>query len=745
MENALLDTLDQSLYGTDTKRLCKQLTKDKICRVIQVNERRLPDLYKKTLQFHPHGYIFMCQSPMASGKTFQLRKLIKYYTKVARTNKKEFRALVITPRRTFASFIFNQLQGFSHYAHVKKPYSYIQYPRLIVQLQSLKHFKDIKSDTCSVRGYSLLILDEVHSIVQELFSDLFTAEENRYGIHLFIKVLRAIPRWLCFDAHLSVDLINILSHIVTNNYPDVPRICLINSFRSRDHSMIIYRKCLYNNTVINILKRQLMSSEEFNSYKPFLCAQRIRSMIVNIKSDKIDKLFQRIYIRDYLESSDEDDILVEMIHDLRQGNKICVTTSTKKQAFILKKLFRACGFKPMLLTGESSEEKKRMFAKSADSFLYGCSLFIYTTAFQVGIDVSSRVPYFDIHYIFLECSEFVASPSALVQAIGRIRKLKKNQYKICVIDNFKSQRKAAVTTDDTIPLKRELVLPIEGSDKQLFKQLIDIHFKEKFVSQNVRFFIHLFIRLMSHKVRPFVKVEDKMQPLDSVINVESFHYSFKKYETFIDKFIQSYKIEIKDYLDKYVQCIWDKLETETVFVSTIVNNFDAFIKLPNGMSRAECLMKICEFTNYPLGFVYSYIFSEVTNNYLLQCYFKQQVKLFYRRCEIEDLNQFKNLFDVLVKCCKMEKGQTKLLYKENDFKNMITTFGSDIVSVYSKFVSPIINRTVTPRKLFVAMMSKVLRVYIRKHRVDFTELHSYIKIIDIPKWVMYNASQTVSV
>ena len=746
MDKILLESVDESLYGTDTTALYKRLKKGDTFRAIQINQRRLPDLYKKFLQYHPNGYIFWCRSQMGSGKTFQIRKIIRYYNMEATRSNKELRILIITPRRSFAHYICNVLQGFFHYQRVKKPYSYVQYPKLVVQLQSLKHFNDIRWDTYSVKGYSLLIMDEIHSIVQELFSNLFTAADNRYCIHIFIKILRAIPRWLCFDAHLSVDLINMLSSIISDKGSSMSRICLINSFCSSDHKLILFRKCLYNNTTTNILKRKLMASSEFECYKPFLCAQRIRNIVVNIDYDKVEKIFRKIYLRDFITSSDEDDILVELFNDLRQGNKVCVTTSTKKQALKLNKLLKSCGFKPKLLTGESSEYDKNRFVKNADSYLHGCSLFIYTTAFQVGIDVSSRVPYFDIHYVFIECSEYVASPAALVQAIGRIRNIKKNLYKVCVIENVKRQCTAA-RLDDLRPLNRDVILPCGKSDKPVFKDLIDFHFKEKYVSQNVNLFVNLFLRLLSHKAKPYVKhIDGGIQSLESVVNFASYQYSVKHYEEFIESFILRYSNEIMEYLDKYVQNIWNKLESETVFVSTIVNNFHAFIRLPNNMCRAECLMKICEFTNHAIGFLYSFLLTNLSdNNHLLRCYFEQQIKLFYEKCTIEDLSRFKTLFDKFINCCILKKGFTKFSIHEQHFTNMINECRNDILLVYSKFVSSIISISDSPRKLFLSMMSKLLHVYIRSNTADLSTLYSYMKIINIPKWVMYNASQTISI
>lgn len=740
---AISARLCEDLYGTEVETLCKRLKKQKTCHVVEVDQKLLPDLFEKHLKYHPNGYVFFCKSHMGSGKTFQLQKLIMRMTKYSRNENRQFRVLAITPRRTFASFLEGQLKGFYHYRSVKKPYNYIRYPKLVVQLQSLCHFQDIDTDSNSISGYSLLIMDEIHSIVQELFSDLFSTEEQLRFMKIFVKVLKAIPRWFCSDAHLSTDLINALIQIASDYKPDLSRICLINKYSNVDYKLIFHRKCLFSNTVLNLLRRKLIKLEHFESYKPFLCAQQIRKVVSIDGIGKIDKIFKRIYIRDFLASSDSDDILTYLHRDLTSGKKICVTSSTKKQAVLIKDLFKTCGFKVKLLTGSSTCEKKKCFTDDPETYIKRCDLFIYTTAFQVGIDVSSRVPYFDKQYIFISCSENVPAPSSLMQTIGRIRTLISKQYIAVVIINSRFEKNQVFSLDDNVSLKHDHIFP-KAKLNPVLQNFIDLHLKEKLVNQNVHVFIDVFIRLMSYKAKPFVKLESGIQDVSEVVNFQSFHYCLKDYERFVDKFICKYTDELTAYFEKYVHRVWDKLETESVFVSTIVNNYDAFIRLPPDMPRAECLMRVCEFTNSSLGFIYSFIFSKIDNDILLIRYFEQQLNHFCRKCSVDDLLKLKHLFDAFVKCCNLQKGCRKCSFDGKKFSSMLEENSSNIVVLFSKFVRSAITNASTPQTLFLTLLSKVFRVYISNFMADFTELYQYLKIIDIPKWVKYNAESTVS-
>ena len=296
---SLLDQLDVSIYGTDTKMLIKKLKSS--YRVVEHKCDKLPNIYNKYLK-DKQFYSLFVRSHMGSGKTFQLRNIIHNLMHYAKTVKKEFKAVVISPRQMFTSCMITKLPGFKEYRQVKAPYSHIRHPRLIVQVQSLKHFQDILSDTYSVKGYWLVILDEVHSIIDELFSDLSSTSQKQTCMKIFFKVLRAIPRWICLDAHLSLDLVNILKEIDRESDLNKHNLCLINTYKRYDFKLIFYRKCLCNANVFRMFKMKLSKSKEFEKYNPLLCTQNIKSILVDDNANMLEKLLKKIYIRDFLKS-----------------------------------------------------------------------------------------------------------------------------------------------------------------------------------------------------------------------------------------------------------------------------------------------------------------------------------------------------------------------------------------------------------------------------------------------------------
>jgi hypothetical protein len=725
-----VDKLDMAVYGTDCKALATALKPS--FRVIEHNCDKLPSIYNRYLK-EKQFYSLYVRSHMGSGKTTQLRNIIRHFKRSANVSKKELKALIISPRQMFTSCIVNKLKDFKDYRHVKKPYSCIKNPRLVVQVQSLRHFEEIESDTFSVKGYWVVILDEAHSIIDELFTDLMTPQQKRQCITTFVKVLRAIPRWICLDAHLSLDLINIFKAIDSSNGIDKHMICLINTYKRYDFKLVFYRKCLYSALIIRLLKAKLIKSATFAKYKPLLCTQKIKCIFDEDHSDTTENIFKKIYVRDLLCGNDNSDLLVDLHDELKRGKKICITTSTKRQAQLIHSVFTYCGYKSILLTRDSTEEQKRNFASEPDRYINHCQLFIYTTAFQVGIDVSANAPYFDIHYVFMECSTNVPSPGAFVQALGRIRTLKSNTYKVVVMDTTKRHMLESLDGDTLIPLDRNLIIP-ECNDS-IKEMLINYHFKEKCIGKSPVLYTEMFMRLLSCKAKSYVTINEELFPVEQIVNFYSFQYSYNDYNMFVEMFISQYEHEIQQELNKYIENIWARLETSSIYVSTLVNNYHAFIRLPEEMSRSECLLKVCEFTSFPFGFIYTYLFA--TDNDLKTSYCEQNIKTYLPKCTVHDLFRFKELFIGFMKCCLKNRCCRWTLVKDS-YREFLHTFKNEIVFCYSKFINIVVSRAASLHELLNRLMTKMLRVYVYDTFVDLSVLHSYRMIIDVNELVCYN-------
>lgn len=335
----------------------------------------------------------------------------------------------------------------------------------------------------------------------------------------------------------------------------------------------------------------------------------------------------------------------------------------------------------------------------------------------------------------MECSTNVPSPGAFVQALGRIRTLKSNTYKIVVMDTRKRKILETLDSNCLVPLDRNLIIPdCNNSIKEL---LTNFHFKERAIGKNPVLYVEMFIRLLSCKAKPYALINGEMFSVDNVVNFYNFQYSYNEYNVFVDTFIIQYECEIQQELDKYINNIWTRLETSSIYVSTLVNNFDAFIQLPDNMSRSECLLKVCEFTSFSFGFVYTYIFG--TDNELKKNYCEQNFKTYLPKCTVHDLYRLKCLFGTFVKCCLTNSPCRWKLIKDK-YQVLLHTFKNDIVFCYSKFVNAVVSRAASIDDLFRKLLSKTLRVFVYNDYVDLTELRSYTTIIDVNKLISYNTT-----
>ena len=491
--------------------------------------------------------------------------------------------------------------------------------------------------------------------------------------------------------------------------------------------------------MIRLLRTKLNASSKFQKYKPLFNTQKIRNLVIENDVDKVEKIFLKTYRKHLLQSNDQNDILVDLINSLMKGQRVCVTTATKRQAFILKNLFKDSGFKVRLLTGDSSESKKQNFAQNPDRFIRGCQLFIYTTAFQVGIDVSSSKPYFDTHYVFLEVSTRIASPGAFVQAVGRIRTTKRNEFKVVVMDGRK--RKVVdciVSSDNLVPRNSNTIMPAGKSNAKISSMLTNYHYKEKALGENTYLYLDMFVRLLSCKAKPYVVYDGEMYRAEDMANFLGFHFSNQEYETFVDHFIEIYEEEIKLYFDKQVNRIWTKLEASSIYVSTLVNNFDAFLTIPEELNRSECVLKICEFTTLPFGFLYCYIFSKRGHWERKQRYFESVLESYFPKCEMRDLEVLKSLLVNFLKTCN-DTEDDRLEINIPAFDIFLQLMKEQIVCCYTKFVSTVVSKSSKIRNLFCTLLSKTLRLNVFGNQVDLTELNIFRRLIDIDKFTDYNS------
>jgi hypothetical protein len=139
---------------------------------------------------------------LGKGKT----TCYKNYIKEMSQNSK---VIVLTPRKSFASNISNEL-AFTDYQKVKGE---IKDSRIVIQFESLHRLKDSKFD--------LVVMDEVESILKQMTSVKTNGNNLQENIEKFEEILKTAGNILCADAFLTSKTTDLLTALKINHNIDI--------------------------------------------------------------------------------------------------------------------------------------------------------------------------------------------------------------------------------------------------------------------------------------------------------------------------------------------------------------------------------------------------------------------------------------------------------------------------------------------------------------------------------------------
>ena len=723
----LIENIDYTLYGTKADPLLDGLKAEGSTIVEHICDERLPDLYNLHLRGRER-FLMTCKSDMNTGKTYQIKSVIKGFSEQADENGYQFNVLFITPRCSFASYVVANFNGFEDYRECEHPFSYRLYPRFVVQLQSLKHFERMETDTTGFDGYDLLVLDEIHSLFEELFS-VYTDASSKVFTYLS-NIIRAIPRVLCLDAHLSHGMIKVLYDIEGEQHRR-DRLCIVNSYAPKSHAMIIYRKCLYSMFVLRLFKQNLFKLNDFESYKSVFYTNKIADIVLPNGKNDLHDLYTDLYLQSIKtdKTSYKDDIIVALLDSLERGEKVCAVCLTKTLCQLITTLVEKFGYKVKSVTGNSDEIEKKSFASDPDSFVQDCDLFIYNTAFTVGMNISSKCPYFDTQFVFIECFPNVAGPAAFVQTLRRIRQLKSKTFHVVFIDNSRNSAGHENALEEFL----------NCSADEPFKRVMVMAKLEKNIPKFPQLFMALFVRLMSNMCSLHFNQHGIQKDVLHESECNTYQYKCKDYQHFTQGFIFDQKPYITQKLNIYLSGVWQYLEQNSFFSSTIVNNFEPFIQSTEGMERAECISRICEWLTKSFSIFYTFLF-EQRNSDDIRAYYDRELKRFHKPCSVNDLDEFRLLFYNL----RISSDPTEsTIYHLNEarYKAFLISFRSNIERCYRHFVQEIILPSYSTHKLLVILMDKCCGISITNGQYNVKNICFYKRLINFEKYVDFGVKQ----
>jgi len=181
--------------------------------------------YMKPFDVINHDLIAV-EGPMGAGKTHQIKALDKQL--------KPKRILMVGCRQTFcrekvADFksVWPDIRYYKD-PEVQHSCHWVEFPKLVIQVESLRHLICIDQDT----SYDLLILDEIESILYQFFSQ--TQTEPYRCFEIFMQLLTTSKKIVMADAFLSNRTISIIQHLKTLR-PDIRCKLDINKFNPNSH------------------------------------------------------------------------------------------------------------------------------------------------------------------------------------------------------------------------------------------------------------------------------------------------------------------------------------------------------------------------------------------------------------------------------------------------------------------------------------------------------------------------------
>ena len=226
-------------------------TDSELVRYDQFTTPNIKTFDNKFCQEFPNVKTLCVRSPMGSGKTFQMRRMLENiydFEQGSVKHHKTGRVLMLSFRKSFTQEMSKNL-GFANYLEVQ---NLREQDRLIIQVDSLYKICGCK--------YDLLICDEIESIMEQLNSNQIKRRAMCFSV--FQNLVMTTPRLLALDANLGTRS-DWLMRLREKNY-----FLMINTYKSFSGQTMI--DVMYLDRLYEIIHESLLKNESIafitNSY-----------------------------------------------------------------------------------------------------------------------------------------------------------------------------------------------------------------------------------------------------------------------------------------------------------------------------------------------------------------------------------------------------------------------------------------------------------------------------------------------
>lgn len=342
-------------------------------KVKRVNQRYVSDLAR---ELDTHN-VMVVRSPMGSGKTAMFLNAIKSYDRV----------LIVSCRRSYSSYMCTVVPGLVNYQNIKGAISAEEHPRVIIQLQSLKRIRAIKTETTYAQ-WDLVYIDEPNGVFNELLSPVTAMQERKDHAKYLRKLVSNIPTVIVTDAGLAPWHLDAIDKHLLSGLTRCKRVCVVNEYTHKTHHMRVFDSLLmscsnYSTVFCPKLKKVLGKEEAYIMEAENFFASKHGSAAKGLFVSLTDRAYRA-------HKDDHDGDMGAYFRHLmmERGENAMVLCNTRNQANLMAAFAnRLVGEdKVVVLTGNTAAEVKQSFMADPQDGLRGKRVLVHTTCVSVGVD-----------------------------------------------------------------------------------------------------------------------------------------------------------------------------------------------------------------------------------------------------------------------------------------------------------------------------------------------------------------------
>ena len=438
--------------------------------------------------------VWIVKSPMGSGKTTVFLDLARRFSRV----------LVISCRRSYSDYICSVAEGMVNYQNVRGPISASDYPRVVVQVQSLKRIREIKTSTIHAQ-WQVLYIDEPDGVFKELISGVTDLPDRRDQIKYLVKLFSCIPKVVVSDGGLAPWHLSLIrSHLLLDlSFKSMS--CLINTYTPKTHHVRVFDRCLLSHACYEkvFLKKGIRKALGDNS-----CFLDIDFFLLGKRSSAAVDFFVDAIVHRAKKNERNYDDLSSRLLDLTMKTKdknVVVICNTKAQAHLVDSVVRRVFRKAhensvVLLTGDSPPDlRKRVLANPREA-LGRCRVFIYTTMFKVGIDLN--FDHFDEIFLIVDSlsEKFTPTLIDLFQSVGRSRATRVLNLYVTPPNKKKTSLEMMTTPPTDCPFPIDLPPMGAAAADQLDHLIHKINKVERAINKSPRLFKAVLLKLLEYTI-----------------------------------------------------------------------------------------------------------------------------------------------------------------------------------------------------------------------------------------------------